>query len=175
MKIKELRKRSNMTQEEFAEKIGLKRTTYATYEQEAIFPQEVLKEIEKQFGIAFSVLVDANHTEAQQLLTQPLEIQAYINDIIMKAHAEVNEAKDKFILNLEQQVKEKRTNENLLQEIKKAVYAVQQTNSDVLAKSLAVQEVVLDSLADLKNTSLQELRAAVRIKENALQKNAPRK
>ena len=63
-RLKSLRKKENLTQSQFAEKIGLPRTTYANYENNSREPsKEILEKIATVLNITVEFLIYGDLTE----------------------------------------------------------------------------------------------------------------
>lgn len=87
-RIKEIRKEVNLTQREFAEKIGLKQNTVAAYEIGATQPSErTLCEICRVFGYNVDWLVNGTGEKKRQL-SRAEEINAYIGRICQDENAD---------------------------------------------------------------------------------------
>ncbi len=154
-----------MTQEEFASRIKEKRTTYATWEQEAIFPTTALEKIAHEFGVSFDELVEDNYREAQNLINETQVPYDNMSQSLMKAHAQTLEAKDKLISVLENLVNDKSGTEKQLLELKEMMHAAEQRHLIASSRARAVQEVLLEYLATANKTSFQDVYSTVRSKE----------
>lgn len=96
-KLKQLRSTTNNTQSDFANKIGIARTTYAMYEQGKREPDyETLKKIANFYNVSIDYLLDMTDIKQNE------EFEAWANDpesnIFFKEYIESPEERKKALL-----------------------------------------------------------------------------
>lgn len=95
-RIKTIRKRLNLTQDEFAEKLGLARNSIASYESGRRTPNEaIVKSICREFNVNQDWLVNGNGSMFVELSREE-EITKYIAELV-KDDDEMKEFQRKFI------------------------------------------------------------------------------
>ena len=74
MRLVELRKKNNLTQEELAKSLNITRTCYANYEQERVVPGiEVLKDVADYYNVSLDYLVGRERKDEVGFLS-PMQI-----------------------------------------------------------------------------------------------------
>lgn len=115
-RIKTIRKRINLTQDEFAEKLGLARNSIASYESGRRTPNDaIIKLICKEFNVDYFWLTEGTgemFTKVPETLIDKLASQYNLSDkgkIILKTYLNLSEeqqdALENFLLTLAENIK----------------------------------------------------------------------
>lgn len=109
--LKRIRKEKRLSQEALADKIGVKRTTYARYEDDIEAPQDVLEKIHKILKVEyleFRKPIPENYTRAIKkniVLPQTVEELIELYKKVIAALERELAVKDKYIALLESRIK----------------------------------------------------------------------
>ena len=81
-RLKELRKYKNMTQQEFADKLKIKRPTIANYEADRVEPSSaVIAGICREYGVN-EIWLRSGEGDMFQAMTEDEELAAYLGDVM---------------------------------------------------------------------------------------------
>jgi transcriptional regulator with XRE-family HTH domain len=75
--IRMFRKKLNITQEAMAEKLGIKRTTYARYETDTIPPVSIITELGDIFSVTTDDLLRSNVDYISRIQNAPLSTESF--------------------------------------------------------------------------------------------------
>lgn len=88
-RLKELRKENNMTQQEFADKLRIKRPTIANYEADRVEPSSsVIGGICREFKVN-EIWLRTGEGEMHQALTEDEEIAAFAGEVLAAAPEDI--------------------------------------------------------------------------------------